>query len=96
MLEYLWTEPAPPQLADIDKERLKPAAVALSLVQGWEAIPIHDVLAQVAESAGLKPNDVFMPIRLAVTGKRISPPIGDTLALLPKEVAMARITRAME
>ena len=76
--------------------RLKPAAVALSLVQGWEAIPIHDVLAQVAESAGLKPNDVFMPIRLAVTGKRISPPIGDTLALLPKEVAMARITRAME
>ena len=59
-------------------------------------MPIHDVLAQVAESAGLKPNDVFMPIRLAVTGKRISPPIGDTLALLPKEVAMARITRAME
>ena len=96
MLEYLWTEPAPAQLADIDKERLKPAAVALSLVQGWEAMPIHDVLAQVAESTGLKPNDVFMPIRLAVTGKRISPPIGDTLALLPKEVAMARITRAME
>jgi len=96
MLEYLWTEPAPAPLADIDKERLRPAAVALSLVQGWEAGPIHDVLAQVAESGGLKPNDVFMPIRLAVTGKRISPPIGDTLALLPKEVAMARIARAME
>ena len=30
----------------------------------------------------------------AVTGKRISPPIGDTLALLPKDVAMARIARA--
>jgi glutamyl/glutaminyl-tRNA synthetase len=47
----------------------------------------------VARSAGVKPNDVFMPIRLAVTGKRISPPIGDTLALLPKDVAMSRITR---
>src|SRR5438067_11635776 len=96
LLEYLWSEPAPAELAAADRERLKPAAVALSLVQEWEAVPIHDVLQQVADSAGLKPNDVFMPIRLAVTGKRISPPIGDTLALLPKEVAMARITRAME
>ena len=59
-------------------------------------MPIHDVLQQVADSAGLKPNDVFMPIRLAVTGKRISPPIGETLALLPKDVAMTRITRAMD
>jgi glutamyl-tRNA synthetase len=95
LLEYLWTDPAVPQLADTDRERLKPAAVALSLVQDWKAEPIHDVLKQVAVSDGLKDNDVFMPVRLAVTGKRVSPPIGDTLALLPKEVAMSRITRAM-
>ncbi|HSS83765.1 MAG TPA: glutamate--tRNA ligase [Reyranella sp.] len=95
MLEYLWIDPAPPDLSPADRERLKPAAVALSLVQEWEPGPIHDVLQQVADSAGLKPNDVFMPIRLAVTGKKISPPIGDTLALLPKEAAMARIARAM-
>jgi glutamyl-tRNA synthetase len=95
MLEYLWTDPAPPELSPADRERLGPAAVALSLVQEWEPGPIHDVLQQVADSAGLKPNDVFMPIRLAVTGKKISPPIGDTLGLLPKELAMARITRAM-
>src|SRR2546423_564748 len=63
MLEYLWTDPALPELAAADRERLKPAAVALSLVQEWEAVPIHDVLQQVADSAGLKPNDVFMPIR---------------------------------
>ncbi len=95
LLEYIWTDPPRPELSAEDRERLKPAAVALSLVQSWEPEAIHEVLEQVATSAGLKMNDIFMPVRLAVTGKRISPPIGDTLALLPKEVAMARITRAM-
>jgi len=71
------------------------AAVALSLVQEWEPAPIHDVLMQVVESSGLGPNATFMPIRLAVTGKKISPPIDYTLALLPKDVAMARIARAI-
>jgi glutamyl-tRNA synthetase len=95
LLEYLWSDPPVPQLSDVDRERLKPAAGALSLVQDWRPEPIHEVLEQVALSAGLKLNDVYMPVRLAVTGKRISPPIGDTLALLPKETAMARVTRAM-
>jgi glutamyl/glutaminyl-tRNA synthetase len=36
-----------------------------------------------------------MPIRLAVTGKKISPPIDYTLALLPKEVALSRLERAV-
>ncbi len=70
--------------------------VALSLVQEWEPVPIHDVLMQVVESSGLGPNATFMPIRLAVTGKKISPPIDYTLALLPKDVAMARIARAIQ
>jgi len=50
----------------------------------------------VVESSGLGPNATFMPIRLAVTGKKISPPIDYTLALLPKDVAMARIARAIQ
>jgi glutamyl/glutaminyl-tRNA synthetase len=36
-----------------------------------------------------------MPIRLAVTGKKISPPIDYTLALLPKDVALSRLQRAV-
>ena len=50
----------------------------------------------VVEASGAKPNKVFMPIRLAVTGKKISPPIDYTLALLPKDVAMERIRRVLE
>jgi len=96
LLEYLSTDPAAPELSPEDRQRVKAAAVALSLVQEWEPVPIHDVLMQVVESSGLGPNATFMPIRLAVTGKKISPPIDYTLALLPKDVAMARIARAIQ
>ena len=96
LLEYLWADPPAPELSPEDRQRVKAAAVALSLVQEWEPVPIHDVLMQVVESSGLGPNATFMPIRLAVTGKKISPPIDYTLALLPKDVAMARIARAIQ
>jgi glutamyl-tRNA synthetase len=96
LLEYMWTDPPAPELSPEDRQRVKAAAVALSLVQEWEPPPIHDVLMQVVESSGLGPNATFMPIRLAVTGKKISPPIDYTLALLPKDVAMGRIARAIQ
>jgi len=96
LLEYLWADPPAPELSPEDRQRVKAAAVALSLLQEWEPVPIHDVLMQVVESSGLGPNATFMPIRLAVTGKKISPPIDYTLALLPKDVAMARIARAIQ
>ena len=95
MLEYLWTEPVTPELSSDDRERLTRAMEALSAASTWDAVALHDALARLAESEGLKPNAIFMPVRLAVTGKTISPPIGDTLALLPKDVAMARLTRAV-
>jgi glutamyl/glutaminyl-tRNA synthetase len=49
----------------------------------------------VVEKSGLGANKTFMPIRLAVTSKKISPPIDYTLALLPKDVALLRLQRAI-
>jgi glutamyl-tRNA synthetase len=93
LLEYLWTEPPPPSL---DEESVKHLRAAISVLQdvAWEPASIHDALMGVVETSGAKPNKVFMPIRLAVTGKKISPPIDHTLALLPKDVAMSRLKRA--
>ena len=95
LLEYLWSDPAPPALDADGKGRVRLALAALRDA-AWEPAPIHDTLMREVERSGLGPNKVFMPIRLAVTGKKISPPIDYTLALLPKEVAMARLTRASE
>ena len=92
LVEYLWTDPPPPQLDGDAVEYIRAAIAALKDVQ-WEPAPIHDRLMAVVEAAGAKPNRVFMPIRLAVTGKKISPPIDHTLALLPKDVAISRLRR---
>jgi len=92
LLDYLWTDPPPPVLEPDAVERVRAAMKALQDVE-WEPAPIHDALMAVVEASGLGPNKTFMPIRLAVTGKKISPPIDYTLALLPKDVAMSRLAR---
>jgi glutamyl-tRNA synthetase len=93
LLEYLWTDPQPPALEAEAMDFIRAAIATLKDVS-WEPAAIHEKLLAVVETAGAKPNKVFMPIRLAVTGKKISPPIDYTLALLPKEVAMSRLQRA--
>jgi glutamyl-tRNA synthetase len=92
LLEYLWTDPPPPALDPEAVGFIRAAIAALKDVP-WEPAAIHGKLMAVVESAGAKPNKVFMPIRLAVTGKKISPPIDYTLALLPKDLAMSRLQR---
>jgi glutamyl-tRNA synthetase len=94
LLDYLWTDPQPPPLDADSVERVRVAAAAVQDV-AWEPEPIHEALMAVVEKSGLGPNKTFMPIRLAVTGKKISPPIDYTLALLPREVALARLQRAV-
>jgi glutamyl/glutaminyl-tRNA synthetase len=92
LLDYLWTDPQPPTLEADALERIRAAITALKDVD-WEPAVIHEALMKVVEASGLGPNKTFMPIRQALTGKKISPPIDYTLALLPKEVAMARLAR---
>ena len=93
LLDYLWTDPSTPTLDPEAVEIVRAAAGALRDVT-WEPAPIHEILMSVVEKSGAKPNKIFMPIRLAVTGKKISPPIDYTLALLPKDVALSRLHRA--
>lgn len=92
LLDYLWTDAAPPALDPDAAGRVRAALEALKDVP-WEPVAIHDALMGVVERSGLGPNKTFMPIRQAVTGKKISPPIDYTLALLPKEVALSRLAR---
>ena len=94
LLEYLWTDPPSPSTDPEAVERIRAAVGALKAVE-WEPAAIHEALMKLVEESGSKPNKVFMPIRLAVTGKKISPPIDYTLALLPRDVAMSRLQRAI-
>ena len=92
LLDYLWIDPPPPVLDPDAVGRVRSAIAALQDLT-WEREAIHDAVMHVAEASGAGKNKTFMPMRLAVTGKKISLPIDYTLALLPKDVAMSRLAR---
>lgn len=85
-------------------KNLKPEALAplqtlrarLTELPEWTPEAIHDAVNAVAEEAGLKMGKVAQPVRVAVSGGAVSPPIDVTLSLLGREVTLARIDRAMD
>ncbi|MGH8256066.1 MAG: glutamate--tRNA ligase, partial [Steroidobacteraceae bacterium] len=60
----------------------------------WSAGGVHEVINAVAERAGLSLGKVAQPLRVAVSGGAVSPPIDITVALLGRERALARLQRA--
>jgi glutamyl-tRNA synthetase len=46
------------------------------------------------EATGWKTSDLFMPVRVAVTGKAATPPLFETMAVLGKEICRRRLRRA--
>lgn len=68
---------------------------SLSTLPVWEQNGIHDRVQQVAEQLQLKLGKVAQPLRVAVTGGTVSPPIDVTLALLGRDRTLARIDGAL-
>jgi glutamyl-tRNA synthetase len=73
---------------------LAEAAAALGGLDNWNAAAIHDVISSLAASKGISLGKLAQPIRLAVCGGTVSPPIDATLAILGKAEAMSRLARA--
>jgi glutamyl-tRNA synthetase len=78
----------------LDPRILREAARALERVQPWTVEAIEAALKALCEELGEKPRTVYMPIRVAVTGSRVSPGLYESLELLGRETALARIRRA--
>jgi glutamyl-tRNA synthetase len=77
------------------KTMLGKAREALAGVNPWASGTIDGVLKGMAEVAGVGMAKVAQPVRVAVTGSTVSPPIGETLELLGKDEALARIDAAL-
>ena len=69
---------------------------ALAELPDWTADSIEAALrSALVEGLGLKPKHAFGPVRLAVTGRRVSPPLFESLALLGRERTLARLDTAL-
>ncbi|MET1060602.1 MAG: glutamate--tRNA ligase [Nocardioides sp.] len=62
----------------------------------WTTATIEEALrAKLVEELGLKPRNAFGPVRVAVTGRRISPPLFESLELLGRDISLARHITAL-
>lgn len=82
-------------LRPVAEEPLQQVRERLAELEDWQAESIHGVITGVTEALELKLGKVAQPIRVAVSGGPISPPIDQTLELLGKEVTLQRLDRAL-
>lgn len=77
-------------------EALEAALKTLRDLDDWNAEALEAALRALAEQRNEKPGALFTPIRVAVTGKRIAPPLFETLQTLGQEKTVARLNAAAE
>ncbi|HYJ25691.1 MAG TPA: glutamate--tRNA ligase, partial [Acidimicrobiia bacterium] len=73
---------------------LKTAQERLAAVDDWAAADIEAVLRGMLEEMGLGAAKGLQPLRVAVTGTSVSPPLFESLAALGKEKTLARLEQA--
>jgi glutamyl-tRNA synthetase len=78
-------------------EALTVARSALAEVpEPWSVEAVESALRGAVERSGMKAKQVFQPLRVALTGTTISPGIFETVALVGRDTALARIDRALD
>jgi glutamyl-tRNA synthetase len=105
-IDYLFREPPLPakeeffpKKADLNTtvELLKKGReICAALANAPNDIEAETLIKSFAEKEGLKLGDLMMPLRVAITGSRVSPPLFGSLRLLGSEKALARVDRAMD
>jgi glutamyl-tRNA synthetase len=83
-----------PALLDGGGGMLENAEMVLSELEPFTAEAIEAALRELAGRLELKPRQAFQPIRVAVTGSRVSPGLFESLELLGREESLARIDAA--
>jgi glutamyl-tRNA synthetase len=70
---------------------------ALTALEDWTTNSIEEALrASLIEGLDLKPKLAFGPVRVAVTGRRVSPPLFESLEILGRDRSLARISAAIK
>ncbi|MEA2256666.1 MAG: glutamyl-tRNA synthetase [Solirubrobacteraceae bacterium] len=82
-------------LSDGGRDALADVRGALATAEPFDAARIEEALRGVVESRGVKPRDVFQPVRVALAGTTVSPGIFETLEVLGREESLRRIDDAL-
>jgi glutamyl-tRNA synthetase len=77
------------------KTMLRELRARFASIENWSAPSIHATLEGLAKELSLGLGKVAQPLRVAVTGGTVSPPIDATLALLGQPRTLARLDQAL-
>ena len=103
MLRFFFEEPdsyRPEQLtpkghdANAAAAALKTAASTLNEVSEWTPEFVEPALRELAERIGWSSRDLFMVLRVAITGRTVTPPLIESMSRLGKDRVLARLERA--
>jgi len=103
MLRFFFEEPVlskPEQLIPKGRDAaaaasaLRMAVAALTDLSDWTPEAIEPALRRLAERIGWPSRDLFMTLRLAITGRTVTPPLIESMSRLGKNRVLARLDRA--
>ncbi|MGE0301008.1 MAG: glutamate--tRNA ligase, partial [Pseudonocardia sp.] len=79
------------------KPVLDAALTGLDGLPGWHAAEIEGALkTALVDGLGLKPRTAFAPVRVAVSGRTVSPPLYESMELLGRERSLARLRAGVQ
>ena len=95
MIRFLFEDVTPEGQAlkalEGQEEYLAAVAAGLEVLEKWTTPAIEEVLRGLADERGLKPKQAFQPVRAAVTGTLVSPPLFEGIELLGRERTLKRL-----
>lgn len=104
-LDFFYAEDVTPEARLLVAKKQTPADSLRALEQtlarlrgldSWELATIEACLRGLAADLGWKAGQLFMPIRVAVTGKTATPPLFETMVALGRERSLARMSKAID
>jgi glutamyl-tRNA synthetase len=99
MLGFLFVDDASftllDEIDDAGRDVVRAAQEALSVLGSWSTADIEAALREaLIDGLGLMPRVAFGPVRIAVTGRKVSPPLFESLELLGRDRSLARLSAA--
>jgi glutamyl-tRNA synthetase len=102
MLRFFFSEPIVDEAAAakfLNADFIEPLEryiESLSRLEVWDHAAVESAMRSIQEELGLKKKTAFMPVRVAVTGSLVSPPLFESLEILGREVSLARIRAGLD
>jgi glutamyl-tRNA synthetase len=78
------------------EEHLPQAIRVIQEMNTFNTLTIGEVLQKLVGEKQFQPRDFFMDMRIAITGKKITPPLNESMEILGKDTVLARLTNALK